>query len=58
MMVTTRTTITFHIPEEYILAQRFATQHPDWVEQCESGYVGYTKQYTYAVDVKGEGGQE
>ena len=54
-MVTTKTTITFRIPDEYILAQRFATHHPDWTEHCGSGYVGYTRQEMYAVDLEKEG---
>ena len=58
MMVTTKTTITFRIPDEYTLAQRFAAQHPDWIEHCGSGYIGYTRQETYAVDLKREGEQE
>lgn len=58
MMVTTKTTVTFHIPNEYAVAQRFVAQHPDWIEHCGTGYVGYTKQDTYAVAVKEEGEQE
>lgn len=58
MMVTTKITISFSIPDEYILAQRFAAQHPGWIEVTASAYIGYTRQDTYAVDVKEEGGQE
>lgn len=57
MMVTTKTTISFSIPDEYILAQKFSAQHSDWIEHCGSGYVGYTRQDTYAVDLE-EGEQE
>lgn len=51
-MVTTKTTITFHLPDEYVLALKFSAQHPDWVEQCDSMYIGFTKQNMYAIDVK------
>ena len=54
MMVTTKTTVTFHIPDEYTMAQRFAAQHTDWIEHCGSECIGYSKQDTYAVDVKGK----
>lgn len=55
MMVTTKTTISFRIPNEYILAQKFSAQHPDWIETVTSQWVGYTQQTTYAIDVKEEG---
>ena len=58
MMVTTKITISFRIPNEYILAQKFAAQHPDWIETVTSQWVGYTRQDTYAVDTKEEGEQE
>ena len=53
MMVTTKTTVTFHIPEEYVLALRFSAQHPDWIERCDSMCVGFTKQHTYTIDAEG-----
>ena len=55
MMITTKSTISFLIPDEYLLAQRFAAQHPDWSKTVTSQWVGYTRQDTYAVDVKEEG---
>jgi hypothetical protein len=58
MMITTKTTISFSIPDEYILAQRFAVQHPDWIEVTASTYIGYTRQDTYAIDLKEEGKEE
>ena len=57
MMVTTKTTITFHIPDEYALALKFSAQNPDWVERCDSMCIGFTKQNMYAIDVKEEGEQ-
>ena len=53
-MITTKTMISFHIPDEYVLSEKFAAQHPDWSESVASAWIGFTKQETYAVDVKGE----
>lgn len=52
MMITTKTTISFHIPDEYVLSEKFNAQHPDWIKSCASDWIGFTKQETYAVDVK------
>ena len=52
MMVTTKTTISFYVPDEYVLSEKFKAQHPDWIEGCTSTWISFTKQDTYAVDVK------
>ena len=52
MLITTKTVISFHIPEEYQAAERFKEQNPDWVESVTSQYIGYIKQETYAVETK------
>lgn len=57
MMITTKTTISFSIPDEYILAQKFSAQHPDWSKTVMSQWVGYTRQETFTVDLE-EGEQE
>ena len=44
MMITTKTMISFRIPDEYVLSEKFNAQHPDWI--------GFTKQETYAIDAK------
>ncbi len=54
MMITTKTTVSFHLPDEYTLSEKFKTQHSDWIESCTSQWMGYTKQETYAVDVQKE----
>ena len=55
MVVTNKTTITFFIPREYDLAEKFKEQHPDWSESCGSGFIGFKRQDTYAIDLKKEG---
>ena len=52
MLITTKTVISFHIPEEYQAAERFKANNPDWTESVTSQYIGYVKQETYAVDTK------
>lgn len=58
MVVTNKTTITFFILSEYALAERFKAQHPDWIESCGSGFIGFKRQDTYAIDLKKEGDQD
>lgn len=56
MLITTKTVISFHIPDEYQAAEKFKADNPDWVESVTSQYIGYIKQETYAVEMKeGEG---
>lgn len=55
MVITNKTTITFFIPSEYALAEKFKAQHPDWSESCGSGFIGFKRQDTYAIDPKKEG---
>lgn len=57
-MITTKTTVSFRVPEEYKLAEKFSAQHQDWIESCTSHWIGYTKQETYSLDVSEEGEQE
>lgn len=52
MIITTKTVISFHIPDEYQAAERFKAQHPDWVESDTTQYVGFVRQETYAVETK------
>lgn len=52
MLITTKTVISFHIPEEYQAAERFKEQNPDWVESETTQYIGFVKQETYAVETK------
>lgn len=49
MLITTKTVISFRIPEEYQAAERFKANNPDWVESVTSQYVGFVRQETYAV---------
>ena len=51
-MITTKTTVSFHIPDEYVLSEKFNAQHPDWIKSCASDWIGFTKQETYAIDAK------
>lgn len=52
MLITNKTVISFHIPDEYQAAERFKANNPDWVESVTSQYIGYIKQETYAVEMK------
>ena len=54
MLITTKTVISFRIPEEYQAAVKFKANNPDWVESVTSQYIGYIKQETYAVEAKEE----
>ena len=52
MIITNKTTISFSIHDECLLSEKFKVQHPDWAEHCASDWISFTKQETYAVDVK------
>ena len=52
MLITTKTVISFKIPDEYQAAERFKANNPDWTEDVTSQYIGYIKQETYAVEMK------
>lgn len=50
MLITNKTVISFHIPDEYQAAEKFKADNPDWVESETTQYVGFVKQETYAVE--------
>lgn len=52
MLITTKTVISFRIPEEYKAAEKFKADNPDWVESETTQYVGFVKESTYAVETK------
>jgi len=52
MLITTKTVISFKVPDEYQAAERFKAQHPDWTENVTSQYIGFEWQETYAVEAK------
>lgn len=52
MLITTKTVISFHIPEEYQAAEKFKADNPDWVESVTTQYIGFVKESTYAVEAK------
>ena len=52
MLITTKTVISFKVPEEYQAAERFKANNPDWIESVTSQYVGFVKESTYAVETK------
>ena len=54
MLITTKTVISFRIPDEYQAAERFKAQHPDWIESETTQYVGFVKESTYAVETREE----
>lgn len=52
MIITTKTVISFKVPDEYQAAEKFKANNPDWVESVTTQYVGFIKQETYAVETK------
>lgn len=52
MLITTKAIISFHIPDEYQLLERFKAKHPDWIESDTTQYVGFEWQETYAIETK------
>lgn len=54
MLITTKTVISFRIPDEYQAAERFKEQNPDWVESETTQYVGFIKEETYSVETREE----
>ena len=52
MLITTKTVISFRIPEEYQADEKFKEQNPDWTENVTTQYIGFVKQETYAVETK------
>lgn len=54
MLITTKTVISFHIPDEYQAAEKFKVDNPDWVESVTSQYIGFVKQETYSVETMEE----
>ena len=53
MIITNKVIVTFPVPEEYELAEKFKAQHSDWVEIISSCAIGFKKEDTYAVDMRG-----
>lgn len=55
MLVTTKTTLSFRIPEEYEQAMNFeAEQTQEWQKEVASQWIIYTNEVFYTV---GEGGE-
>jgi len=54
MLITTKTVISFKVPDECQAAEKFKADNPDWVESVTSQYIGFVKESTYAVEAKEE----
>ena len=54
MLITTKTVISFHIPDEYKMAEKFKADNPDWVESVTTQYIGFVRQETYSVETREE----
>lgn len=52
MIITTKTVISFRIPQEYCFAEKFKVQNPDWHESVSSQYIAFVHESTYAVETK------
>ena len=44
MLITTKTVISFCIPDEYKMAVKFKANNPGWVESVTTQYIGFVKQ--------------
>ena len=50
MTITTKTIVSFRIPDETLEAWEFEKQHPDWVKKETSGWFMYKKEQTFFAD--------
>lgn len=57
MLITTKTVISFRIPDEYKMAVKFKADNHDWVESVTSQYIGFVRQETYSVETMEEEGR-
>ena len=57
MLITTKTVISFRVPDEYQAAEKFKANNPDWVESVTTQYIGFVRQETYSVETR-EGDSE
>ena len=46
MIVTTKTTVTFLIPEEKDKAAWFEAEHPDWNKEISTSFITFTRTHT------------
>ena len=47
MIITTKTTVAFKVPNEYKQAMKFKEEHPDWTEVSDTNMWRYTNMQTY-----------
>ena len=52
MLITNKTIICFRIPEEYEIAQRYKSRHPDMQDESTSEFVILTKERTYVMTME------
>ena len=52
MKCTIKSTLFFRIPEEYEIAQRYKSRHPDMQDESTSEFVILTKERTYVMAMK------
>ena len=55
MIVTTKTTVGFKMPEEYKQALKFGEEHKDWIKSEDTMYIAYKNEKTYSVELKEDG---
>ena len=52
MIVTTRTIVSFKLPEEYVNAVDFE-RRSDWFKSEDTQFISFTNSQTYIVELKG-----
>lgn len=55
MIVTTKTTIGFKMPEEYKQALKFGEEHKDWIKSEDTVYIAYKTEKMYSVELSEDG---
>lgn len=59
MIVTTKTTVTFRLPQDYELLNAFLKSNDmsEWTEYISTEWISYSHQQTVAIGVKEEGAE-
>lgn len=53
MLISTKTTVGFKVPDEYEQMTKFKAQHPDWKESETSSMIFFEKNEVYSMDMRG-----
>lgn len=53
MIVTTKTTISFKMPDEYKQMAMYGKENPDWKKKESTLFTSYIKEQFYSVELNG-----